>query len=232
MNLEIIGKKDEKEGNITLNKTEKKILDINDVDKGKKLMKSSDVVLNKTKNKKNVTEKEIFIPTYWTNSEYQQLTLIPWSEKFKNMKNQHYRCEVIEKRIKKKKIKNVKHILETPVVEKKMDDLAATGKEKKLILTYNLKEETNGKPTFWPPRIYDSKLKKLTEEESSFIMERVLEFDGNVSIDEFEEPKQKGKKRRRRATREEKMRFCVEFSTLDYATEEDDDMTQWSDAEL
>ena len=232
MNIEVKGKNEENDEKLSLGMKESSAISVVNAKKEKKLIDSSEDFLNSSKNSETPLKNEIFTPAFWTNTEFQKITHVSWPEKYKIMKNQHFRCEVIEKRIVKKKIENAQHIIESPFLEKKMDDLGLNGREKNLLSGYNLREEPNVKPTFWPSRIYDGSLKELGEDASSFIEGQIMEFDKDVSIDDFEEPKQKGKKKKRKSNKDEKIRFCVEFSTLDYATEDDDDMTQWSDAEL
>ena len=187
--------------------------------------------ISEDQQKRYQNKTQIFTPTFWTNNEYENRITCPWQTKYKIMKEQHFRCEVLEKRINQKKIENIMHNALVPSLEKHCDDLEIASEEKVFYNHYQYQKESNTKPTFWPSRIYDESYLILDEEGTGILVDQINEIEKPVPIEEFEEMRDKSR-RKKKIERPENKRHCVPFSALDYATEDDDDLTQWSDAEL
>ena len=172
-------------------------------------------------------KKEIFTPTFWTNDEFQKLNLFPWETKYNSMKQQHFRLEVIEARITSGKYDDYAHSAFAPGIERHTDEIDLNNYEKRRLKTYNVETPKNVKPVFWTDRVYDSLFTSLSREESEELSKQMEKYDEEVSIECFVEMRDKQKQQERL-----KMRHCVTFSALDFATEEDDDQTQWEDADI
>ena len=182
---------------------------------------------NSQKELVEIPKANIFTPTYWTNEEFDKINVVPWKDTYAHFREQHFRLEVIEARILNKKYEKYIHVAYAPKLEKENEPQNINHYEKRRYGNYIEQKEENVKPVFWPDRIYDNAYKTLDQEESDNLSNQMKEYDKIVSIDYFDEPRNKKKQ-------QEKLekRYMVTFSALDYMTEYDDDQTQWSDADI
>ena len=208
-----------------LNLKDKMIMQFFDPNSGSNLEPDDFLIHQK---KQNTPKKEIFTPTWCTNTEFENKNVVSWNKKYNQMKEQHFRLEVIERRISKDKADQYNHPVLSPAIEKRTDNLNLTQREKSYYSTYNLENEKNVKPAFWTSRIYDDMCVILNNDETDILIKQMKKYDEVVSIDEFDEMRDK----RRKHHHKQDMRHVVTFSALDYATEDDDDQTQWEDSLL
>ena len=179
--------------------------------------------------KTETKEKEmISTPGWWTNRQFDLKSRVPWEKKQNVMFNQHFRLEVIERRINDGKIPETVHSAVAPLYERNVENLQITTTEKKLQTSYKMQTDGNVKPLFWCDRVYDNKFRVLDTEETRSLIDKIEKIDKVVPIEEFYEPTNTKKKCQRKS----EDRFCVTFASLDFDTENDDDQTQWEDEDM
>lgn len=167
--------------------------------------------------------KQIFTPIWYTNDEYERLNRVSYEQHLKKITEVHFRLEVIENRINNGTDEKFVYSGNAPDIEKYKNPLNMNSKERRLGETYEIIQECNTVPTFWPKRSYDSQNKILTEEESDTLKDIIIGLDKTVEITN---PSLDMKRKKKQPS--SNLRHTVKFSLLDYETEQEDDNTDWT----